>query len=88
MKAFLTENFMLLSAYNKAQIRVGPGGMERWLLSVGKSITLAEDPSSIPSTHMPQLTAARSRKLNTFFWPLWAPAFMSTYLSLHTHNLR
>lgn len=47
----------------------------------------AEDPGSVLSTHIGQLTTAynsSSRGPNTLLWPLCAPALMGTYSHIYT----
>lgn len=41
---------------------------------------LGEDLSSIPSTHIRELTAAAGN-----FWSPWVPALMCTYSQRHVH---
>lgn len=60
--------------------------MAPWL---GEYTTPAEDPSSVPGTHVKGLTACSSSPTGSgSFWPLGAPALTFTYpTQANTHTL-
>jgi hypothetical protein len=59
--------------------------MERWTEREGEHTVLAEDTSSIPSTHIKHLKATYNSIFKSLFWLPWAPAFIHAHPSTTTH---
>lgn len=55
---------------------VGTGGMAQPFKTL---VDFVEDPSSVPSTHVQQLSTSNSKGFDVQFWPLWTPSFNVAY---------